>query len=221
MDDIKEKTKLCIKRYREDPAFSTRVSLYAALLANICYAFFEAGCGLFYHSWWFGTQAFYYLVIGADRFQLAKSLWKRDLSRKQEYAKSRNSGILLLLITIGIVGRSVLITHDNFSSSYNGFIIYGMAAYTFYCVVSAVRDLIKYKRIKSPLLSACKVAVFVNALVSLYSLQTAMLTKFSDDTDYIQRMNAITGTVVCIIVLFTAVNVIVVASVKKEKDSKD
>ena len=83
---------------------------------------------------------------------------------------------MLLILTVGLIGRIILITHDNLTASYSGHVVYGVAAYTFYAVISSIINLIKYKRIDSPILTACRILTTVSALVSLYSLQTALLT---------------------------------------------
>jgi hypothetical protein len=69
---------------------------------------------------------------------------------------------------------------------------------------------IKYRKQGSPLLSAAKVISLTAALVSMLSLQTAMISEFGGD-DYLFRrmMTAISGGVVCTFVLGMAIYMIV------------
>lgn len=219
-DKVKARVQEYAALYRTSPEFRTRISLYRALFINAVYALFKAACGFYYHSWWFGTFAFYYIIMGLDRFFLVKS-FKSPLSLSEEYRKARRSGILLLVLTPGLVGMSVLITHDGFSFSYNTAVLYAIAAYAFYNISSAVVNVIKYKRYKSPRLSACRTVILINALVSMYSLQTAMLEKYGSDPAYTLELNAITGSALCLITLVTSIGTIVSSSVKRRKLNKE
>lgn len=48
----------------------------------------------------------------------------------------------------------------------------------------SVIDLVKYRKYKYPVLSAAKAIRFAAALVSLLSLETAMLAQFGDDESF-------------------------------------
>lgn len=79
-------------------------------------------------------------------------------------------------------------------NSYSGFVIYASAAYTFYIVVTAAINAIKFhKHGYNPILSATKVPNFAAALMSLFALQTAMLTKFGADSNFSRSMNTAAG----------------------------
>ncbi|MFC1237989.1 hypothetical protein ACFGOO_00970 [Treponema vincentii] len=191
-----------IAAYRPNHALKVKVALYISLCINTAYYLFTAACGLLYHSWWFGTLAFYYGILGLERFFLAKTLWTKILNRETEYRKSGQCGFMLLILTVGLIGRIIFITHDNLTASYSGRIVYGVAAYTFYAVISSIINLIKHKRSNSPIFTACRILTAASALVSLYSLQTALLTQFKNDEAFKQRMNAITGTAICAVIFY-------------------
>lgn len=91
------------------------------------------------------------------------------------------------------------------------FLIFVMAAYTFYAVIMAVVNLIKFRKRGSPVLSAAKVISLAAALVSMLALETAMLSQFGQKEDpmFRQVMTAFTGAGVCIIILVVAVFMIV------------
>ena len=70
----------------------------------------------------------------------------------------------------------------------------------------------------SPILSAAKILNFVSAMMSVLGLQTAMITRFSNNGDgYRKMMNAITGGGIFFIVMVT-VTVMVVRSSKRKKE---
>ena len=86
-------------------------------------------------------------------------------------------------------------------------LIYAMAAYSFYSVITAVINLVKFRKHGSPLLSAAKVINLVAAMVSILSLETAMLAQFGtdDDMEFRQLMTGLTGGGVILTVMAMAV----------------
>ena len=78
--------------------------------------------------------------------------------------------------------------------------------YTFYTIILSVVNLVKYRRLGSPILSAAKILNFVAALMSLLGLQTAMISQFSTEGEnYRRMMNAMTGGSVWLAVILIAV----------------
>lgn len=74
-------------------------------------------------------------------------------------------------------------------------------------MITAGVRVIKFRRHGSPVLSAAKVISLVSAMVSILSLETAMVTRFGDEDDFLFRrvMTGATGGGVCILVLGIAV----------------
>ena len=94
--------------------------------------------------------------------------------------------------------------------------------YTFYAVISAVFNIIKYRKYNSPVLSAAKAISFTTALVSVLSLQTAMLTLFGEEGDMMrQKYNGITGACICVIILIISVYMFVNANRELNKIKTD
>ena len=91
--------------------------------------------------------------------------------------------------------------------------------YTFYKDIMAIINLVKYKKVKSPLLSSAKVVNFVAALMSVLGLQAAMIAAFSKNQETFRfTINAVTGGAVVVI----AVGMIISASkeIKSEKGAE-
>ena len=78
-----------------------------------------------------------------------------------------------------------------------------MALYAFYAVILAIINVVKTRRHNSPILSAAKAMNLVAAMVSILSLETAMLAQFggNDDPMFRKAMTAATGGGVCTIVI--------------------
>ncbi len=85
-------------------------------------------------------------------------------------------------------------------------LIYVIAAYSFYSIITAVVNLVKFRKHGSLLLSAVKVINLVSAMVSIMTLETAVFARFDseDDADFQHIMTSITGGVVCVIVIVMA-----------------
>ena len=82
----------------------------------------------------------------------------------------------------------------------------------------SIGNLVKYRKLGSPVLSAAKVLNYVSAMMSVLALQTAMISRFSTDGEEYRRiMNTITGSFVYATVVVIAVFMIINASIKRKK----
>ena len=117
--------------------------------------------------------------------------------------------VLLNLALSGIVFQMVW---QNRAYTYPEIILITIATYTFYTVTVSIIDLVKYRKFKSPILSASKAIRFAAALVSLLNLEAAMLAQYGDDEGFRRLMTALTGLCVCLIVLAISVIMVLQAS---------
>lgn len=194
-------------RYMTDMAFRAEVSLYLSLGINLLYSIYEVVSGFIYHSVWFGTLAFYYMVLSLERFSLLNYVRKKSKTKTGIYKRYRFCGFLLIALNIAVCGMSILVIMNGQTATYPGHMIYAVAGYTFYNLISAVINVIKYNKKTDPLYTASKILTLSTALFSMFSLQNAMLSVFG--TANMQRnMNIITGLVVFLMLLFMAVYMI-------------
>jgi NADH:ubiquinone oxidoreductase subunit 6 (subunit J) len=102
----------------------------------------------------------------------------------------------------------------NAAEQYSQTLVILSAAYTFYIFISAVVKVIQFRKLSSPVLSASKDLTLAGAVMSMYTLQTAMLAAFDEEerAGYRLRMNAITGAAVTVIVLTISVTMIINSS---------
>ena len=87
--------------------------------------------------------------------------------------------------------------------------IYIVATFTFIYLTSSIVDVVKYRKLNSPILSAAKVITFVQALVAIYSLQIAMFASFGEDAGMERIMNSVFGGLLCISIFGMAVYMVV------------
>ena len=149
-------------------------------------------------------MAVYYLVLGGLRAYLIVCCRRRDA--ENEYRCYRKTAWLLFLLNIPMGGMIVLMVRTNSGFYYPNHIIYLSALYTFYTMAVSIMNLVKFRKLGSPILSAAKVLNFVSAMMSVLGLQTAMISRFSENGEsYRRMMNAITGSFVYGFVVLIAV----------------
>lgn len=195
-------------RYLTDLAFRGRLSLVVSTLINTGYALFKLGVGCYYRSVWFGAVAVYYLVLSAARGLLLWNVYRTGGDKAREYRISRLCGCLLFVLTAALAAVAVQMVWDGRGYRYPGFLIFAAALYAFYAVAAAIRNLVRFRRLDSPLLAASKVLSLATALVSMLSLQTAMFASFGGGATFRRRMNAATSAGVCLLILFMAAAIV-------------
>ena len=203
------------EKYIGDLAFRGSVSIYQGMMVNFLYVVFRIFVGIRYASVWFLTIAIYYLLLGIMRLSLILSYRNRNM--KSELRCYRRTAWLLFLLNIPMGGMIVLMVLTDSGYSYPGYVIYLSALYTFYTIILAIVNLVKFRKLGSPILSAAKVLNFVAALMSMLGLQTAMISQFSTEGDNFRRlMNAITGGGVWFSVILIAVYMLLHSRKMKE-----
>ena len=207
-------------KYIGDLAFRGSVSIYQGMMVNFFYVVFRILVGIRYASVWFLTIAIYYLLLGIMRLSLALSYRNRNM--KSELRCYRRTAWLLFLLNIPMGGMIVLMVLTDSGYSYPGYVIYLSSLYTFYTIILAIVNLVTFRKLGSPILSAAKVLSFVAALMSLLGLQTAMISQFSTEGEaFRRRMNAITGGGVWFSVILIAVYMLLRSRKMKEVKSVD
>lgn len=190
------------EKYFSDIHFRNRISLYIGLAVNLAYIVMKLSAGIYYRSEWFVSLAVYYMLLAVMRLFLIRPA----SGRAEEFKRYRFCGFVLLIMNQALAGIVIFMVHQNEHFSYPGYLIYAMAAYSFYAIITASVNVVKTRRHNSPVLSATKAVNFVAALVSILSLTTAMLAQFGgDDAPTFRRaMTASVGGAVCTIVIAMA-----------------
>lgn len=194
------------ERFFGDVRFRTELSLYSGLFINLLYIAIKLFSGIYYCSVWFIALAIYYILLAVMRFILLHKSKNSVMAMKTELNRYRLCGIMLLIMNQALAGIVIFMVHQNKGFDYPGLLIYAMAMYSFYSIITAVVNLVKFRKHGSPLLSAAKVINLVAAMVSILSLQTAMLAQFGSDNDmdFRRLMTGLTGGGVCTIVIAMA-----------------
>ena len=199
-------------RYLSDSTLRAEISLYAGLGIGFFYAVFKMLAGIYYHSVWLIALAMYYVILTAMRFALIKK-YRDNIQQENERTQRefglrsyRFCGILMFVLNIAVTWLVGQLIWENKTYEYPGVLIYVFAAYSFYCIGIAVRNMAKHRKLHTPILAAAKMLSFACALVSILATQTAMLTQFGSGQESFARiMNTLTGSVVCLLIFGLAV----------------
>lgn len=204
-------------RFLNDVIFRTAVTLRSGFLINTLYIAMKLFSGIYYRSVWFVALAVYYALLAVMRFLLLFRV--KEYQGRAALRRYRLCGLMLLVMNIALAGIVMLMVHQNYGYEYPGLLIYAMALYAFYAVIIAIVNLVRFRKHKSPILSAAKAINFVAALVSILSLETAMLAQFGgeDGPHFRKMMTGFTGGGVCMIVLGVALVMIIKSSKQLQK----
>lgn len=205
-----------------DEHIRMQMSLYFGLMVNLIYAGFKLINGIHYQSLWFVAVAVFYAVLSFMRFVLIWSMRKStQKEERQRYIHGVRSyrlcGYLMFLLNIAMCGIVIQMIWKNESYRYPGYIIYLSALYAFICLISAIKNVLRYRDMHVPELAATKLLSLAKSCMSLLAMQTAMFTQFGNDAPLRQFMNSVSGGCVCTIIICMAIYMVVRAEKELKK----
>lgn len=193
-----------VVRYTSDVRLRMNISLFGAFTFNAVYALFQLVLGLWHHSVWFYAMAAYYALLGIMRLLLVRYTGTHAPGelQEQEWKKYRFCGVCLLLMNLAL---GIMILYFVFKIRifrHHEITTIAMAAYTFFSLAMAIWNVIRYTRYQSPAYSAAKEISLVSAIVSVLTLENALLTTFGEQNSELfqQIMLGATGIVVVLTV---------------------
>lgn len=192
------------------------LSLYFGLAVNLFFGTVKFVMGILFASSWLISVGIYYILLGSMRFMLllrerGSSVREGELEFRRYQVKGYLfCGLMMLFLNIIITVFGVPMVYSNPDKDYpplfmSTFIIF--AAYNF---IVAVVNLIRFFGIRNPILSAAKRINLVTALVSIFSLQSAIFTYYGDIIPWPLELllNSITGSFVGFVILVIAITMI-------------
>ena len=129
------------------------------------------------------------------------------------------AGILFLALNFALTGVILLTIAQDTARRYSEIVVISIATYTFYKIIMAVVNMVKVRKMQSLVLITIRNIGVADALVSMLTLQATMLASFQGKGGLdANRMNAVTGMVVCVLILALGVSMIRYAF-KNQKDN--
>ncbi|MBQ7358884.1 MAG: hypothetical protein IJW63_02175 [Lachnospiraceae bacterium] len=207
-----------LKRYFSDATLRINVSLYTTLFINTAYALLQLGLGFYHNTIWYYSLSAYYVLLAVMRFFLLKHTRNHvaGADRVLELLIYRFCGMLLVLLHTALSAIVFYIVWQNRGFVHHPITTIAMAAYTFFSLTKAIVSLVKYRKYQSPVFSAAKVISLASAMVSMLTLETAMLTVFGEpgQENFRRIMIASSGGAIIVIILVMAI-VMIVKSTKE------
>ena len=209
-------------RYLTDKELRMNFSIYRGLIINMVFALFKIVLGLIYHTPWLYAMAGYNTVLSLMRFIVVFRTKQKGLSQEEQEKRATQSylvcGWLMLVLNIAISVIIYMVVVLKQTIVYHEIVVIALAAFTFYCFTMAVINVVKYRQ-KNLAYSTIKRIDLAKAIVSVFTLQVAMITRFGGEEGFDSGlMNTLTGVAVTIAV--NTIAAFMIARVTKEKKVK-
>jgi len=213
-------------RWSEDTRLRVNTSLYGSLIWNTAYAVFQLWLGFYHSTFWYYSLAGYYISLAVMRFFLVRYTSNNNPGEKmrEEYKKYRACGIVFLVMNLALSLMVFFMVYWNRTFDHHEITTIAMAAYTFTAFTTAIVNIVRYRKYKSPVYSASKAISLAAACVSMLTLESTMLTTWGADEgpEFRRIMLAATGIAVSLFIVLMAISMIVIGNreLKKKKDEE-
>ena len=213
-------------RFLTDRVFRANVSLSVSFAISMLYVSINLWSWYMLKSYWFMVLAAYYVIMAVMRFLLVRYVRTQKIGTSilGEWKRSRICAYILLLINLSLSGAVLMILYQHRGYDYPGVMIYVMALYTFYALTMSIVDIVKYRKLGSPVMSTAKIVSLSAALVSMLNLETAMFAQFGGDlsAEHQRIFIILTGAGVSVTVVTLSIILIVRATkeIRREKHGK-
>ena len=207
------------RKWQDDTRLRVNTSLYGSLVWNVLYGIFQLWLGFYHRTFWFYSLGAYYICLAVMRFFLVRHTRKYAPGERMqaELKKYRACGGVFLVMNLALALIIFFMVYWNRTFEHHMITAIAMAAYTFTSFTMAIINVIKYKKYHSPVFSASKTISFAAALVSMLTLESTMLTTFSDETMTVTAqkwMLGATGGTISVLIVATAIYMMVVGTKK-------
>ena len=214
------------EKFFDDYTFRIILSTMPTFIINVAYTVYNGVLGVMHQSEWFITMAVYYSLLGIMRYhavhtgRIISRMEDQSLIKKKELSVIKTEGILLLLLNLALSGVVLLTIVQDTAKRYSEIMVITIAAYTFYKIITSVINMIKVRKLQSPILITIRNISVADALVSVLTLQMTMLASFQGrSTLNINQMNAMTGMAACILISLLGISMIYYSYKRNKKES--
>jgi len=200
------------KRLLTDAVFRTYIALCASFAINLLYTGVNVFSGIIYKTNWFFVLAGYYGILSIMRSMLLNYIRRNKLGSDilSEWKRARTCSAILTLINISLSSVVLMMVLQKKSFMRHGVTMYVIILYTLYITVLAIVNVIKYRKLASPVMTTTKIINLASALVSMLAVEATLLTVFGVNiAEYIKKtFITATGSAVGLILLIMSVYMI-------------
>lgn len=203
--------------------YRTVLSAAIAFVCNLCYALYHGILGLLNLSLWFMAMCIFYGILATMRFfAVLCERRRKNKGRSLEQAEAlvmRQSGILLVVLSIVLAVVIYITLSQNLATKYDEIIMITIAAYTFYKITMVTIKAVKQHKNSSLLLRAIRSISYAEVAASVLTLQRSMLASFGEmDQQQVQLMCSLTGAAACLFILLLGIS-LMIQQTRKENQS--
>ena len=195
-----------ISHYVLNKSFRVNISLLVSLVPNLIYLVFNLISGIRYRSISFTAVAFYYALHVYIRYTILNISDTQD-EEKLIYA-SKKGGIFLLLADVLIAPMLIFGAFTGESTSYGAPVLAFLAIYALYTLISASVGIIKGKSERLPIRRTAHSVRLASGAMSLFNLISALILSYAPDGSFSERVTAILGISVSLLVLYLSLSMI-------------
>lgn len=192
-----------------------RLSLYRSLCINLAFGVFYLVSGILTDSVWTISNGGYYMLLSLCRTVLVicghrlLRITNPEKHSRLSWQGFRACGMVMLLLNLAMTVMTVQMIFREQGKTYHEILVIAMATYTFYKLTVALIRVFQCRCNGSPVMGAARNVELMAAMMSLFSLQTAMMGAFGGEFGEVHLMNILTGSAVCILGIFGAVGMII------------
>ncbi len=174
------------------------------LLTNMIFAMINGISTYYVKSYFLMTMSAYYFLLSIMKinihYQEGRINEEKQSDRKEylEIALFKRNSLLFLLLGIILAGITIIAWNEGINKKYPGLLIYIVAIYTFDKLIISIYNIIKVRKKNSLMLTMMRLIGHIDALVSLFILQTTLISRFGDPY-FGKIMNLLFGVTICII----------------------
>ncbi len=212
------------QRGKNDYVFRTIIFSVLGSFITLAFALFYGAYGIIFRSLWYGAFAGYYCILSIQKFFLLIVYGKiykkynkdtKKLSIEKQKIFLANGAIFIPLTIALTVVISFLISSQKPVIS-NEILAITTAAYAFYKITITIVNLFKAKRTQDKVVQSMKTINFVEAVVSIISLESTLITTFGEATKDMKYLIAISGLIACAGIIAIA-SYMIISSAKRIK----
>lgn len=192
------------KKWKNDYEFKTVISSTLSFLTTLLFALYNGFLGLKYSAAWNVSICVYYILLSIIRgiiLHCEKKFISRNIDNRNYIHKI--SSILLLTLNVALITPIALMIVNAKSVSMNMTAAITVATYITYKIISASVHFKKSKKSDDILVRDLKLISFIEALISVLTLQNTLLAvKGASSEPKMFRLSIITSTVGLAFIIF-------------------
>lgn len=206
-----------------DYGYRTLVFGSFTFIINLAYVAFQGVLAIMSLSPWYISITFYYVILSSVKGIVFYSKRKLGNTLTQQAKTYRDCGVMFIVLTLVLMGLLVLLGTTDNGFEYAGLMIFVAATFTFYKLTLAIYNYFKARKSHDYYVQGIRNVNFASALVSLLTLQVAMIHAFSEGEKAGSGGmigNIATGSVIVVIILTLGILMVIKANKTLKEQGK-